>query len=458
VARRWLAVGDDPVTLTVAARCAADGVHVTVDDGEAAEPAVEVTVLLGRDHPAPGPAGPPTAGPGGVGPLYGGAMFHGPRWRGVRSVTARSPSGLSASLTTLGLAGHPPLALDPVALDAAGQLVGFWGMDHLGDGEVMFPFLCDRLDVHGPAPGAGARLTGHASVSLVGDDQVRADLSVTDGQGRPWLTLTGWRDRRFTVPAPLRPLLAGGRGPLSQDCPGPAAALGPPGAFACRRIDARLPADGAPWAGIWAQRVLNRTERAALADRDAPVARRHERLGARTAAKEAVATLLGLAADVDPAAIEILDDERGRPAVSGCSVSWAHSGGTAVAVAGPSGRLGIDVEPLRPLATGFADTAFAPAELDLLPGDDEWTLRCWCAKEAVAKALGTGLTLGPRALRITAVDPGTGRVLVALVRAPGPDTADLVGIPLITHTLIEEDLIVATTTCAPAEHEQAGTP
>jgi phosphopantetheinyl transferase len=50
--------------------------------------------------------------------------------------------------------------------------------------------------------------------------------------------------------------------------------------------------------------------------------------------------------------------------------------------------------------------AFAAVEIDLLPATnrDEWVTRCWCAKEAVGKARGTGLAGNPKSLAITAIE------------------------------------------------------
>ena len=42
--------------------------------------------------------------------------------------------------------------LDPVLLDAAGQLIGFWAADELERGRVVFPFRLAALDVYAPPP------------------------------------------------------------------------------------------------------------------------------------------------------------------------------------------------------------------------------------------------------------------------------------------------------------------
>ena len=134
-------------------------------------------------------------------------------------------------------------------------------------------------------------------------------------------------------------------------------------------------------------------------------------------------------------------------------VSLAHSGGHAIAVVGLGAPLGIDIETIRKLADGFVETGFAEEDLPLLASlpktdDDEWILRCWCAKEAVAKGLGSGLGHSPRALRITQVDTTTGRIVVTLSRELVEGQSALVGVPLVSQTLREEGHIVAITTCS----------
>jgi phosphopantetheinyl transferase len=213
---------------------------------------------------------------------------------------------------------------------------------------------------------------------------------------------------------------------------------------------------------VWAYRVLGRAERAELRALTLPEPRVLEWLGARTAAKEAVLELLRTHHDLEllPADVEIRNDDLGRPVAGGRwlaevpaapVVSLAHTRGTAVALAALDGRVGIDVEFLRPREQGFAEVAFAPSEralLAALPAEraEEWTLRCWCAKEAVGKALGTGLTRGPQGLAVTAVDED-GRVSIELGPEMAREHVDVAGEPILVYTYREDDLIVATTLC-----------
>ncbi|HTE59388.1 MAG TPA: beta-ketoacyl synthase N-terminal-like domain-containing protein [Solirubrobacteraceae bacterium] len=472
-AHRWLAFGDEPQTVEVRARVVpGDGATARVrvelrnlTEAPLPSPVVEATVLLAAAMPAqptPLPAladARPSRWSGDE--LYREAMFHGPRWQAVRALEATGARGARARLEALPLDGFlrdapmPELAVDPIALDAAGQVIGFWTAERLDRGKVVFPFRLAALDLHGPRPATGAALECTADIELIGDQLVRSDIDVRPAGGSAWMRLTGWEDKRFEVADEHLALVVGGAGAeMSAEWAAPIAGMagGPP--LHCRRMTARVPADGGPWLAAWSQRVLTRGERAQLQALRAPEPRRLEWLAARTAAKEAVVRLVRAHAGVElaPADVELEPDEHGRPVVVGRArdalgaapaVSLSHSDREAVALAALGGRVGIDVERLRERAAGFADAAFGPGERRLLAGlPEEWTLRCWCAKEAVAKALGSGLLQRPRDAEVVAIDHPQGRITVRLA-----------GRSLIAHSSRHDDLIVATTQC-----EQEGSP
>ena len=223
----------------------------------------------------------------------------------------------------------------------------------------------------------------------------------------------------------------------------------------CRRLEARLGADGALWKQVWAARVLSRRERELFGALRVPEARQLEWLAARTAAKDGIAELVREARDVEllPGEIEILPDERGRPLVQApgleqlglaASVSLAHARGLAAAFVAlvPSGSqtaVGLDLEPFVGRPTGFAEAALPEDErrlLERLPSEaaDEWLLRLWCAREAAGKALGSGLNPRLGAPTVTSIDPERERVQVALN-----------GHRLLVRTSRDQSLIVATT-------------
>lgn len=459
-AHRWLAFGETPQTLELSVhrlpapsfppspleaegegRC--ERVHValsSVADGQAqAAPVVEATVLLRERFPAPPPAaqlalrdGVPPRRLGGQGEqLYGEVMFHGPLWQGVRSIDAVAPAGATARLQVLARAGllsdtdAPEFVLDPVMLDAAGQVIGFWAAEMLEQARVVFPFRLAALDLFGPPLPAGEQLACVAAVALEGEQLLRSDIDVVDASGRCWMRLTGWEDKRFAVPERLAPLArAAALAPLSEPWQAPLAPYRGE-RVACRRLDATLPADRGLWRPVWASRVLGRRERELFAALTLPESRQLEWLAARTAAKECALELVRAVYGVEllPADIEIIPDEQGAPRVLAPAleglpelpvVSLAHADGRAaalVALAPPAaaGGVGIDLERLVPRPEGFASAALTAAELallDQLPADvgEEWLLRMWCAREAAGKAVGAGLGGGAAAPRVRAIE------------------------------------------------------
>jgi len=105
-------------------------------------------------------------------------------------------------------------------------------------------------------------------------------------------------------------------------------------------------------------------------------------------------------------------DERGRPLVvepCGLHVSLSHAEAVVAAAVSWDAPVGVDVERLRPLPDrdALARTALSASEqqaLDALPDElrDAQLLRFWTRKEAVAKALGTGLATHLREVVTTA--------------------------------------------------------
>ncbi len=368
-------------------------------------------------------------------------MFHGPMWRGVRSVDWVTADAAGATLQALprdgmlgvgGVSGvgggGVEFVLDPVLLDAAGQLIGFWAADQLERARVVFPFRMASLEVLAPPPAAGEAFECRAAIELHGEQLVHSDIEVIGADGLCRLRLRGWEDKRFDVPPAFRGLTVPSRyEPLSSDWPVAAEAAGP-GRVACRRMGVELGADAGLWKQVWACRVLGRREREVFDALTVPPRRQLEWLAARTAAKEAVSALVRDASGVEllPAEIEILPDDGGRPTVVGVEVgglvpvvSLTHSGGDGAALAAlvapgvASGvTVGIDFERLTVRPGGFAHAVLTDRERPLLVGlaedlVEEWQLRCWCAKEAAGKAVGTGLVPGtPEAPRVSRTRSG----------------------------------------------------
>lgn len=110
-------------------------------------------------------------------------------------------------------------------------------------------------------------------------------------------------------------------------------------------------------------------------------------------------------------AVLLDEDARGKPRLSDAvrraagtlplEFNWSHSGDYALIALSRSGALGVDIErfgkDLRALE--IARRFFDPAEADALAGlqdraRDDAFIGLWCAKEAMLKAVGEGLSFG----------------------------------------------------------------
>jgi phosphopantetheinyl transferase len=390
--------------------------------------------------------------------------------------------GAVATLRTLPTDGlfastpRPSLATDPVLMDQPGQVVGLWMAERFETGFVVFPFHLEALHLFAEPPAAGRTLTCQARIALVGEQQVRSDLDVVGEDGRVLARLVGWWDRRFDVPRDFfRFLNAPGETTLGQPWPVPVARLPAGTSFEAYRLgiddfpDGFFTSHGGVWQRTLAKLVLSRAEQDLWRSLRVPEPRRVEWLLGRVVAKVALRAFLekryGLR--LSPADVEVLPDAEGRPVPGGAwtpdvpglpILSLSHAGGIAVAVAGDASAaagIGVDVEQAsRRIAADGERLAFTSGEQALLAaldglGHEVWPLRLWCAKEAVAKAVGLGLAGGPRALVAEHLDAAAGTVRLRLSGEMAARLPAVNGRALVAHTALERDLVVATSLYQP---------
>jgi 4'-phosphopantetheinyl transferase len=164
---------------------------------------------------------------------------------------------------------------------------------------------------------------------------------------------------------------------------------------------------------------------------------RDERAVARLLLLRAAAARLGVA----PSEVWVEYEPAGRPRLGGAGaglhVSLSHGRGVVAVALTTVGPVGVDVEALRSLPTvGLARRFFAVEEADWVrecpAGErDAAFLGLWTCKEAMGKALGTGLRAGgmrrgvPVALR-RPVDGAGPAVLRPLADATGLHVAGMV--------------------------------
>ncbi|MFD3872788.1 beta-ketoacyl synthase N-terminal-like domain-containing protein [Streptomyces sp. NPDC058623] len=423
---RWLTAAepvDVPVTVTPRGPD-----RVAVSFGPDARAVVE---LAERHAPAPAAPRPPDPGSERV-PAHTAAqvyrerwMFHGPAYRGMSRLSAIGDRHVRATLTTPSAPG--------ALLDNVGQVLGYWIMATHTERTVVFPVRMREMRFFGPHPAPGTPVECVIRIVSLTDAVLEADAVLTVS-GRVWALLSGWQDRRFDNDPTTRPVERfPDRNTLSATRPG-----------GWSLVYERWP-DLASRELIM-RNALGGPERTTYARRP-PRGRRQWLLG-RIAAKDAVRRLLweGGEGPVYPAELLVRNEESGRPYVTGrhgrelppLEVSIAHRAEAGVALARPRadgagprdgdvrGGPGIDIEEISEPAEATLATALSPAERELLAtvtaggGEDSpavWFTRFWAAKEAVAKAEGTGLAGRPRDFAVTAARADR---LTVTVRRPVP--------------------------------------
>jgi acyl transferase domain-containing protein/phosphopantetheinyl transferase len=449
-ARRWLAVAP-PVTVTTRA-CfdGADRVTVSIESAghereaaatQAGSPppgqpgggapvgyARGTVVLAGPDTVAapPGPSGEPLTRERpaelSASQLYQDRwMFHGPAFQGVTALGPIADDGIRGTLRSLPAPG--------ALLDNAGQLMGYWVMASTVVDRLALPATIERVRFHGLQPPPGEAVGCTVWIRALSASAVRADMELRRADGRVWAQVEGWEDRRFASdevvwPALFHPSRCG----VAQPQPG--------GWVLVRE---RWPDAAAR--ELMARRYLDSAERAAHERRN-PRGQRQWLLG-RIAVKDAVRQWLWArgAGPLFPVEIHVEADPQGRPYVAlpaklgfagELAVSLAHSGPLAAAIVRPrrrdprpasehdaGGGVGIDLEAVAAHGPGMAALAFGAEELALLDRLEPlpaWSIRFWAAKEAVAKAEGTGLRGHPHRFAVRCV---RGDRLLVHAQVPG---------------------------------------
>jgi phosphopantetheinyl transferase len=425
---RWMAL-EEPITITITAALAdevlADGlarVAVSIDEF------IEGTVLLAPAWPdaaerPPGeesPLGPLDTNPIPMDPaeMYRERwMFHGPAYQAVSALHRMGPGGMTGNITRT--CGEGSL------LDGAGQLFGLWISISMETDRMALPVRLERATFYGPEPAEGAELEVRIVMSSVADRPVEGDIEITSN-GRLWARLAGWQDRRFESDAAQWPVIRHPeRNTLTEPWPGlENSSFMPVGyrATATRDYFARRYLDGEDLASY---RELNPK-------------RQIEWLSGRITAIDAARRYLWERGwgDIYPIELKVISEENGRPRLClarlpaqgdqeapDLHLSIAHKDGCAVALVAAGRAVGVDLERIVERPESFERIAFGAEELALLPprsdSDEqraETTARLWCAKEAVAKLLGTGLEGNPKKFTVVRLEGEC-----AFVRAPGAD-------------------------------------
>lgn len=404
-------------------------------------------------------------------PLYDGrVMFHGPCFQGVVSVDRSGENGVIGILRTLPANGlfqsdsEPRFVTDPVVLDAAGQLVGYWAAEHLQNGFVVFPYHLESLRIYGPKRPAGELCRCRVMLQLHGNEAMRSDIEVVGAEGTVWMQFKGWADRRFDPPQRFhKAWITPHESTMSDEWPTPVVGFDERLSIDCYRLKSIFESGGGLWKELWASLVLSQQERKTFRELRGPERRQMEWLHGRTVAKDAVRGFLRSRYGLSflPADIEIVPDEYGKPSAivswtdnlpKAFEISLAHTDGMAVALVGeklPDRSLGIDVQVIRDLSHDFEAIALSEDERRLIDNMDpeqrnEWLFRCWCAKESISKALGRGLIEGPASVRVMSLNLDSGIVQATPRGKLAEVVAGAAGAQLKAFTTRDGNFVVAT--------------
>lgn len=485
----WISLEEESITIETTARVISDSkkdkVYVQLRVATPGTPdaeariAMEGTMVFGDKYPE---AGPMSAFPlksekkPGLSPedFYPKALFHGSPLQCVKTLDRIGNDGIEATLEVPERKGlfegisDPYFMADPVILDGVGQVVGLWASCYLDNGFVIFPISLEELEFNAQPPGPYSQLKCQIRTALDGESYIHSDIQTAGTAGLLHMRIKGLRHKRIYMPKILH-LVRGSRDVmLSIPWQKPLECFSSNMTIECCKIDqitaGFFEKDSFIWRMMLAFIVLSRRERELWRNMQVSEKRKTEWLLARTAGKDAVRLLLRkcYGADFWPADIEILSDEYGKPVVKIDSsvysdqmplLSLSHKKGISIAMAvygKTCSGIGIDIELFQPLSRGFENLAFSSKEQSLIlmlkEADAlEWTLRIWCAKESVGKALGRGLIGALRDITANEIDISRGVISLGVSSKMAREFPELNGKILQSNTLRDGDLILAST-------------
>lgn len=416
-------------------------------DAEFTWPVMEATLSLSEEMPPPVPVSVeelnnPRSVHWSGREIYPARLGVGKRLRGITFVESWDMGGLDYQVEVPPLEGNvaftqmPVWEINPLLLHIVASGFKLWRSHERFSGVFSFPFRLRHLELRSRPPRPGSKLNCYLRLTSVTPRSHLCDIVVTGGDGNEIMELRGWEEITERVPQEFcEAVLQPGTGfiteSLSNDAIGsPSTAFA--SAFATDVPYKLFERDEELWLKILSNVVLNAHERTVFAGMKGSVSRRTEWLFGRIAAKEAVRRYLKVYhyARWSFADVEIWANEDGKPVAIGkwsdsinsrIDIAIAHTAQFVVAVAAAAARVGVDVESVaRNLSEEFASGVFIPEERDLAAhavNPSQALIRFWCAKEAVSKALGTGIRFPPKDLVVTGYQPDSGGIQVRLAGA-----------------------------------------
>ena len=371
--------------------------------------------------------------------IYPGRLDSGGGLQCIRKADQWSEEGIDYEIEVPRLSGAvaytnlPQWELDPRLLSVVADGFALWRSHERFAGSFSLAFRLRHLALHTASFTEGARLKCYLRLSGVTPRSQIADIRVSDGNGMLLLSIEGYEELTERVPEEyckliLSPASAYLTQPLAPELMGsPATSV--TSAWATDIPYGIFERNSTLWLKTVSQIILCEGERKAFEEMPGTVQRRTEWLFGRIAAKEAVRRFLSenYQARWSSADIQIWADDQGKPHALGAwadflsariDMAIAHTRDFVVAVAASNARVGVDVEcATRDLSEEFTSGVFTQGELDLARESSSaqaTLIRFWCAKEAVSKALGTGIRYSPREITAEFYDPVDGEISVSL--------------------------------------------
>ena len=366
--------------------------------------------------------------------LYTFGMFHGKLFQSIRRINGWDDQGIDADLSEVRLDGFfqrdevPNLILNPVLMDAVGQLTAYWIAQQSGTDFNSFPSTIERIELFRQCPQNLSGLTLRARQQSLDpalnnmEAQRVWQFECLDNEEQPLFRVINLVNIYFPVPnryckVRIDPL-NGWLGHLVNTNGNKEALL-----WELPHLSEKFcMQSGGIFLRILAHALLSFDElnewRALMTN---PRHRREWLLG-RACIKEAVRLWIfkHTGKMLYSADIIVLHDEKGSPYVDGewrnylidpPEVSLSHDRQVSLsAVTSPKHYVGVDIEHIgRIQDPNLIAGSMSSSEKIMLRGLDgnaleERVLRIWCVKEAAAKYLGTGLQGRPEEFEVSFAD------------------------------------------------------
>ncbi len=407
-------------------------------------PAMEATVTLAAEPPAAAAVNvPPLERPRGVhwseSDIYPSRLYAGELLQHIQGAELWNDVGLDYEVEVPPSAGavvhtrFPVWVVNPQLVQAVADGYLLWRSHERFPGAFSFAFSIHRLVLHALSLPEGQKLKCYLRLTGVTARSHICDIFVTDGNGNLVMELLGYEENTERVPGEYRKLvLQPPLAYLTEELP--PEVLGAPSVPVASAMVSDIPYDiftrnDEIWLRTVSEIVLAKIERTRFGGMAGSVQRRTEWLFGRLAAKEAVRRFLNRFHNArwTDADVEIFSDTNGKPNAVGkwqdtivehLDLAISHTADFVVAVFAARAHVGVDVESAtRDISDEFTHGAFTSEEIALATGATNphtTIIRFWCAKEAVSKALGTGLKYTPREMTVDSFDPDSGKIELSL--------------------------------------------